>query len=382
MLTSFLSDVGKVAVRAINQSFSKRPATVWRSNQPVFIGRCNMTHAPTSNVLQGLKVVEFGAIGPAPWCCMQLADMGATICRIENPSRTGSPDDNIYMMRGREFVTLDLKHPEGHAEALRRVGDADVVIEGFRPGVMEKLGLGPKECMDVNPGLVYGRMTGWGQSGPLALRAGHDINYIALTGALHAIGTPERPIPPLNLVGDYGGGGAFLTIGILAAVLHVRSGGEGKVVDAAMVDGSASLMTMPFATLRSGGWSDVRGTNFLDGAHPWYGVYETSDSKFIAVGAIEPKFYAALLKGLEFDSDGFPDRSASGNLDAIRKLFTERFLSRTRDEWARIFEGTDACVTPVLSMTEAPHHPHNMHRSTFIKWPDGSLVPAAAPRFI
>jgi alpha-methylacyl-CoA racemase len=327
-------------------------------------------------VLAGVRVLELAAIGPVPWCGMLLADMGADVLRIDRP---GAPPDPAPMKRGRRSLALDLKQPQDAADARALVARADVLIEGMRPGALERLGLGPDVCHALNPKLVIARMTGWGQTGPLADRAGHDINYIALTGALHAIGR-DTPVPPLNLVGDYGGGGAFLAIGLLAALLHARATGEGRVVDVAMVDGAATLMALPYERLGSGQWADERAANILDGGAPWYDVYRASDGGWMAVGAIEAQFYAAFLAGLELDARSVPDRGARENWPALRALFAACFAQRTRDEWAARFEGSDACVTPVLSMKEAPLHPHNAARQTFTEW-NGHPVPAPAPRF-
>lgn len=310
---------------------------------------------------------------------MLLADMGASVIRIDRPGGREPEADDDAMKRGRTCVTLDLKTAEGKAAVLSLVAGADVLLEGMRPGVMERLGLGPQACLAVRPALVYARMTGWGQDGPLSQRAGHDINYIALTGALHAIGH-ERPVLPLNLVGDYGGGGAFLAIGLLAALLNVQRSGRGQVMDVAMVDGAASLMTLPYSRLPSGAWRDARGQNVLDGGAPWYDVYATRDGQFMAVGAIEPQFYAELLLGLGLSAEDMPDRNDRANWPRIREHFTDAFLGRSRDDWAALFVGMDACVTPVLSLAEAPHHPHNIARRTFQSW-EGHAMPGAAPRF-
>jgi alpha-methylacyl-CoA racemase len=330
----------------------------------------------SEGVLRGVRVLELAAIGPVPWCGMLLADMGADVVRIERPGTAARTEP---MQRGRRTVELDLKTPGGAAAALSLAAHAEVLLEGMRPGTLEKLGLGPDACLAANPALVIARMTGWGQDGPLAARAGHDINYIALSGALHAIGR-ERPVPPLNLVGDYGGGGAFLAIGLLAALLDARATGRGQVVDVAMTDGSAALMALQYERLATGQWRDERGANPLDGGAPWYDVYETSDGGWMAVGAIEPQFYAQLLAGLGLDPQAVPDRARREDWPALRQLFADCFRQRTRDEWAAHFEPTDACVTPVLSMAQAPKHPHNLARGTFARW-SGKTVPAAAPRF-
>ncbi|MBU1358605.1 MAG: CoA transferase [Gammaproteobacteria bacterium] len=331
-------------------------------------------------VLSGVKLLEFAAIGPVPWCGMLLADMGASIVRIDRPGAARAPDNLGSVRRGRTAVEIDLKSDLGRRQALELVASADALIEGTRPGVMERLGLGPQECHQCNPRLVYGRMTGWGQTGPLALRAGHDINYIALTGALHAIGTAEHPVPPLNLVGDFGGGGAFLAMGVLGALLESRSTGQGRVVDAAMVDGSAALMAVAFNRMHLGQWRDQRASNGLDGGAPWYGCYATRDGRFMAVGAIEPQFYANFVRGLGLDEAALPDRADASNWPVLRQRFAEVFAARTRDEWAAHFEPHDACVSPVLSMTEAPDHPHLASRGTFTTI-DGKRVPSVAPRF-
>ena len=335
-------------------------------------------------VLAGFRVIEIAAIGPVPWCCMLLADMGAEIIRIDrvkagDASAAALPAEP--MQRGRRSIALDLKRAEDVERLLALIADADALVEGMRPGVMERLGLAPAVCLARNPRLVYGRMTGWGQSGPLATRAGHDINYIALTGALHAIGRAgEAPVPPLNLVGDYGGGGAFLAIGVLAALLHAGRSGGGQVVDAAMIDGAATLMALPYERHASGDWHDERGANQLDGGAPWYGVYATADGRHVAVGAIEPQFYAELLRGLGLDPAALPERADRANWPALRVMFAQRFGTRTRDAWAAVFESMDACVSPVLSLAEAPKHPHNLAREVFVETRGGQL-PAPAPRF-
>lgn len=329
------------------------------------------------SVLAGVRVLELAAIGPVPWCGMLLADMGASVVKIE---RLGAARSESAIERGRKVVRLDLKDPRGLGQALELVKRADVLVEGMRPSVAERLGLGPERCMALNPAIVFARMTGWGQSGPMAGRAGHDINYIALSGALHAIGPKERPVPPLNLLGDFGGGGAFLAIGILAALLKARETGKGEVVDVAMLDGTASLMAAAYKNLGLGQWKDERESNLLDGGAPWYGVYQAQCGKFMAVGAIEPAFYAELLSGLGLSAPEVPDRSRRENWPAIRALFAQRFASRTRAQWTSVFESSDACVTPVLSMTEAPEHPHNKARQVFAPW-GRYTAPAPAPRF-
>ncbi|WBY01069.1 CaiB/BaiF CoA-transferase family protein [Ramlibacter tataouinensis] len=332
-----------------------------------------------NGVLSGLRVLEFAAIGPVPWTGMLLADLGASVVRIERPGSASERDTLGAVRRGRMQVELDLKSTAGREAAERLVAQADVLLEGLRPGVMERLGLGPDAALKLNPKLVYGRMTGWGQEGPMAQQAGHDINYIALTGALHAIGGKNKPVPPLNLIGDFGGGGAFLLIGVLAALWQVKASGRGQVVDAAMVDGSAALMAMIYGRLLLGQWTDQRASNPLDGGVPWYDTYRTADGKFMAVGALEPQFYQELLDRLGL-AGSVPDRKDSRNWPAIRQRFEEVFASRTRDEWARHFAGSDACVSPVLSLAEAPHDAHLASRGTFAGW-GGGHVPASAPRF-
>lgn len=332
-----------------------------------------------SNVLSKLRVLEFAAIGPVPWSGMLLADLGASVVRVERPGSATADDTLGAVRRGRLQVELDLKSPEGREAAGQMIAHADVLLEGLRPGVMERLGLGPDDAMALNPRLVYGRMTGWGQTGPMAQQAGHDINYIALSGALHAIGPPNKPVPPLNLVGDFGGGGAFLVIGLLAALWQVKATGRGVVVDAAMVDGSAALMAMIYSRLVLGQWKDQRGSNPLDGGVPWYDTYRTADGKFVAVGALEPQFYDELLDRLGLTSS-VPDRADPQNWPAIRQHFAGVFATRTRDEWAAHFAGSDACVSPVLSLAEAPRDPHLSERGTFAAWGRGH-VPAAVPVF-
>jgi alpha-methylacyl-CoA racemase len=335
--------------------------------------------------LTGLRVLEFEAIGPAPFGAMLLADMGADVLlvdRAEDP-RLGFGRDRWFdvMMRGRRSLTLDLKSPQG-VEAAKQLADkADVVIEGFRPGVMERLGLGPEVLMARNPRLVFARMTGWGQSGPLADRAGHDINYIALSGVLNAIGRAgEAPVPPLNLVGDFGGGGMLLAFGIACAVIEARQSGRGQVVDAAMVDGASLLATMFSGMLAAGRWSEERGANVLDSGAPWYDTYRTKDDRYVAIGAIEPKFYRELLVRLGLDAAALPAQHDRAGWPELRKQFGDRFAARTRDEWCAAFDGSDACFTPVLTFSEARAHPHARARDAFAKV--GPIdQPAPAPRF-
>ncbi len=336
-----------------------------------------------SGPLNDVRVIEMAGLGPGPFCAMMLADMGADVLRIDRPPREPARRDprTDLLNRGRRSVAVDLKHPQGAAAVLRLVERADVLIEGFRPGTMERLGLGPDTCLARNARLIYGRMTGWGQSGPLAHAAGHDINYIALSGALHAIGPSDGPpVPPLNLVGDFGGGGMYLAFGIVCALLEARRSGRGQVIDAAMTDGAASLLTMIFGLRAAGLWSDARGTNMLDGGAPFYGTYETADRRYVAIGPIEPKFYRELLGRLGQAAEDLPPREERTAWPALHEKFAALFRTRTREEWSRVLEGTDACFAPVLAPGEAPLHPHNKHRQTFIDI-DGVVQPAPAPRF-
>lgn len=330
-----------------------------------------------SGPLSGIRVVELAGLGPAPFCGMVLADLGAEVVRVD---RVGASDGLDLLNRGKRSIAVDLKRPEGVEVVLRLVGRSDALIEGFRPGVTERMGLGPDCCMERNRSLVYGRMTGWGQEGPLALSAGHDIDYIALSGALGSIGPADHPVPPLNLVGDFGGGGMLLAVGVLAALLGVRAGGPGQVVDAAMVDGSALLMTSHHGFMADGWWSEKRMANPLDGAAPWYRTYRTADGGHMAVGAIEPHFYAELLRVLGLGDADLPAQNDRAGWPRLEEAFSNVFASRTRAEWEEAFRGVDACVTPVLDMTEAPRHPHNKARETFVTV-DGVLQPAPAPRF-
>ena len=335
--------------------------------------------------LVGVKILEIAGIGPGPFAAMMLADMGAEVVRIDraasvrgsNPKRT--PQD--ILNRGRRSMGVDLKHPDGVATVLRMVDGADALLEGFRPGVMERLGLGPELCLARNPRLIYGRMTGFGQEGPLAQAAGHDINYISIAGALEAIGRHgEAPMPPLNLVGDFGGGGMLLAFGVACALVERSASGKGQVVDAAMIDGAALLMTMLRGMQDSGAWRHERGTNMLDtGAH-FYNVYETSDGKYVSVGSIEPQFYAELLRltGLE-DDEEFSQQMDRAQWPRLKGRLEALFRSRTRDQWCEIMEGVDVCFAPVLSMREAPAHPHNQARGTFVEF-EGQTQPAPGPR--
>jgi alpha-methylacyl-CoA racemase len=335
--------------------------------------------------LAGLKVIEIAGIGPGPFCGMMLADLGADVVRVDRAQNVQGGDPAVppldLLARGRRSIGVDLKNPEGVGVVLDLVAGADALIEGFRPGVAERLGIGPAECHARNPRLVYGRMTGWGQSGPYGPMAGHDINYIALAGALEPIGRAgEPPLPPLNLVGDFGGGGMLLAFGVLAGVFEAQRSGQGQVIDAAMVDGAAALMTMTHSFRAMGMWTDERGTNMLDtGAH-YYDVYETSDGKYMSVGSIEPQFYAALLDGLGLDAADLPYQQDRTQWPALTERFAAIFKTKTRDEWSAIFEGTDACVAPILSIPEAVAHPHNVERGTFVEVA-GLAQPAPAPRF-
>jgi len=330
--------------------------------------------------LRGMKVLEMAGIGPGPFCAMLLADMGAEVIRIERPD--GPPGDRRdVVMRGRRSLALDLKNPAAVEAVLRLAEGSDALIEGFRPGVMERLGLGPEVVHARSPRLVYGRMTGWGQDGPMAKLAGHDINYIALTGALHAMGRPgEPPAPPLNLVGDYGGGGMLLAMGILAALVERGSSNQGQVVDAAMVDGAALLMAPIFGMKARGRWGAARGGNFLDGAASFYDSYACACGGFVAVGPIEPQFFAEMLRRLGLDAALFEDRMNPAQWPVHKATLAEAFRGRTRDEWATIFADSDGCVAPILSMDEAPAHPHNAARGTFTTV-EGAVQPAPAPRF-
>ncbi len=335
--------------------------------------------------LAGIKIVEMAGIGPGPFCAMLLADLGADVVRVDRMAEVelGLVVDRRHdvLRRGRRSVALDLKQPRAVDACLKLIGKADALIEGFRPGVMERLGLGPDACLQRNPKLVYGRMTGWGQTGPLAAAAGHDINYIALSGALHAIGRKDAPpTPPLNLVGDFGGGALYLAFGVACALLEARGSGQGQIVDAAMTDGAASLMAMFYGLRGQGLWTDGRGENFLDSGAPWYDVYETKDGKYVAVGAIEGRFYRELVRLLGLEGQALPAPHDRGRWPELRQHFARAFLTRTRAEWQAALEGTDACFAPVLSLAEAPEHPHNRARGSFIEV-DGVVQPAPAPRF-
>ncbi|WP_371613140.1 CaiB/BaiF CoA transferase family protein [Streptomyces clavifer] len=333
--------------------------------------------------LAGVRVVELAGIGPGPFAAMLLADLGADVVRVDRPGGAGLGIDPAYDLtnRNKRSVLVDLKAEGGADTVLDLVERADVLIEGYRPGVAERLGVGPAACLERNPQLVYGRMTGWGQDGPLAERAGHDIAYIALTGTLSMIGAPgEPPTVPANLVGDYAGGSLYLVIGVLAALQHARTpGGAGQVVDAAIVDGAAHLATMIHGMLAAGSWQDRRGTNLLDGGCPFYGTYETADGLHMAVGPLEQRFYEQFVTLLGI-ADEAPDRNDPGRWEELRTVVADRFRTRTRTEWTEVFEGTDACVAPVLSLREAPRHPHLAARSTYVEH-GGLIQPAPAPRF-
>ncbi|MBV9331918.1 MAG: CoA transferase [Alphaproteobacteria bacterium] len=330
--------------------------------------------------LAGVRVVEFAGIGPGPFAAMLLSDMGADVIRIDRKAgRVSSKAEISY--RGRMAVALDLKKPEGVEAALRLIKRADALIEGFRPGVMERLGAGPEVCLARNPKLVYGRMTGWGQTGPLAYAAGHDINYIALVGALHGIGhAASKPVPPLNLVGDFGGGALYLAFGIVCGLLEAANSGKGQIVDAAMTDGAASLMAMFYGMVSQGMWRDERGENLLDSGAHFYDTYETSDGKFIALGSIEPQFYRELIEKAGIDDPAFTAQMDRSSWKDLKKKLADVIRTKTRDEWDRIMLGSDVCYAPVLSLTEAPRHPHNVARKTFVEV-DGVVQPAPAPRF-
>ena len=333
--------------------------------------------------LAGIKVIEMKGIGPAPYAGMLLADMGAEVIVVERsskPTGIGLPSANDIHSRGKKSIAINLKSPEGLQVLLKLVTRADVLIEGFRPGVAERLGFGPDECLSLNPKLVYGRLTGWGQTGPLASAAGHDINFIALTGALAAIGGKDKPMPPLNLVGDFAGGSLFLIVGILAALLASRQSGRGQVVDAAITDGAASLMSMFYGFAKLGLWSVNRHANLLDGAAYHYDVYETADGKWVSIGPLEPQFYALLVDLAGLDPAVFGRQAEADQWPALKERLAGVFKTRTRHGWCELLEGTDACFAPVLDYNEAPGHAHNKARETYINV-DGVVQPAPAPRF-
>jgi len=335
--------------------------------------------------LSGIRVIEFEAIGPGPFAGMLLADMGADVLLVDRPAATDLGLErerwNDVMMRGRRSVTLDLKSPKGAEAALELLARADALIEGFRPGVMERLGLGPKIALARNPELVYGRMTGWGQDGPLAPRAGHDINYIALAGVLNAFGRKgEAPVPPLNLVGDFGGGGMLLGFGVACALLEAARSGKGQVVDAAMIEGASLLATMFSGMLATQRWSETRGENILDTGAPWYNVYRTKDGQYVSIGAIEARFYDELIERLGLAGEQLPGQNERARWPELRARFEQVFAAKTRDEWVEAFEGSDACFAPVLSFSEAKRHPHNVARKSFVEIA-GVEQPTPAPRF-
>jgi alpha-methylacyl-CoA racemase len=331
--------------------------------------------------LKGLKIIEMAGIGPGPFCGMVLADLGVEIIRVDRASAIGTGSKQDAANRGKKSIAVDLKSEEGVEVVLKLVETADAIFEGFRPGVMERLGLGPDVCSERNERIVFGRMTGWGQEGPLANAAGHDINYISLTGALAAIGRPgSPPVPPLNLIGDFGGGGMLLALGLLAALLESKKSKKGQVVDAAMTDGSALLMTMIYSMYSSGMWKTSMGSNLLDGGSHFYDTYECKDGKFISLGSIEPQFYALLCQIAELDESIFGKQMSRDSWPEQKEAIKKIILDKTRDEWCELMEGTDVCFAPVLDMSEAPKHPHNVERKTFIDL-EGVTQPAPAPRF-
>lgn len=331
--------------------------------------------------LAGIKIVEIAGIGPGPFCAMMLADLGAEVVRVDRKSSEGAGTPFDVLNRNRKSIAVDLKNPNGIETVLRLIENADALIEGFRPGVMERLGLGPDTCLERNPKLVFGRMTGWGQEGPLAHAAGHDINYISLSGALHAIGRPgETPVPPLNLVGDFGGGGMMLALGIVSALLESARSGKGQVVDAAMTDGSAALMGIIFGLKASGIWTNEKGTNMLDGGAHFYDTYECADGKWVSIGSIEPQFYAILLEKTGINDPVFQNQMDKSAWPELKQKLANVIKTKTREEWCDIMEGTDICFAPVLDMDEAPQHAHNAARETFIEI-DGVTQHAPAPRF-
>jgi len=331
--------------------------------------------------LKDIKVIEMAGIGPAPFCGMILADMGAEVISVERITAAGRGSSADIASRGKKSIAVDIRKPEGQDIIKKLVESADVLIEGFRPGVMEKNNLGPDELLKINPKLIFGRMTGWGQNGPLANAAGHDINYIALSGVLGAIGKKETPPPPpLNLIGDFGGGGMLLALGVCAALNTVNKEGKGQVIDAAMTEGSALLMSMMYGMLNSGIWTDSRDSNLLDGAAHFYGCYECKDGKFVSIGSIEPQFYSLLREKMNIDEDIFDNQMDKNSWPALRENLENRFKEKTRDEWCQIMEGTDICFAPVLSMNEAINHEHNVERKSFFDL-DNVVQPSPAPKF-
>lgn len=331
--------------------------------------------------LKGIKVIEIAGIGPGPFSAMMLSDMGADVLRIDRKESAGRQSKFDVLSRGRRSVALDLKKPEGVSAVLRLIESADALIEGFRPGVMERLGLGPDQCLQRNPRLVYGRMTGWGQTGNLAQAAGHDINYIALTGALHSIGKPDQnPVPPLNLIGDFGGGGLMLAFGIVCGIFEARQSGKGQIIDAAMTDGSAVLMAMIYGLKAAGRWTNDKGANLLDGGAHFYDTYQCADGRWVAIGSIEPQFYKLLLEKTGIPDPDFQSQMDQSKWPQLKAKLAEVIKTKTRDEWCALMEGTDVCFAPVLDMDEAPLHPHNRERQTFVEV-NGVMQPAPAPRF-
>ena len=328
--------------------------------------------------LSGTKIIELAGIGPGPFCGMLLSDMGAEVIRVERPGSRGGAD---VLTRGRKSIAIDMKSNAGRETVLKLCESADALFEGFRPGVTERLGLGPNECLSRNEKLVYARMTGWGQNGPMANAAGHDINYISLVGVLHAIGEADgKPVPPLNLVGDFGGGGMVLAFGLVCAMFEAQKSGQGQVVDAAMVDGAAVLMSMFFTMYGNGLFKTERGTNLLDGGAHFYGTYETADGKYVSIGSIEPQFYELLLEKAELDPQKYSAQMDQTGWSELKADLTQVFKSKTREEWCSIMEGSDVCFAPILSLDEVKDHPHNVARSSFLEI-DGILQPAPAPRF-
>ena len=331
--------------------------------------------------LTGIRVVEMAGIGPGPFTAMMLSDLGAEVIRVDRLSHKGTGHRANVLNRGRKSIAVDLKHPRGVETTLRLIEQADVVLEGFRPGVMERLGLGPEECLSVNPRLIFGRMTGWGQTGPLSQAAGHDINYISIAGALGAMGYADRPpAPPLNLVGDFGGGAMYLLTGILAALVERATSGQGQIIDAAMTDGTASLLSPFFGLMAMNMWTTDRFSNRLDGGAFYYGSYECSDGKYISIGSLEPQFYALLLEKAEITDPEFQEQLDEAAWPAKREKLNQLFKTRTRQQWCDIMEGTDVCFAPVLDLKEAPTHAHNIDRKTFVEL-EGVVQPAPAPRF-
>ncbi|MBN1237203.1 MAG: CoA transferase [Gammaproteobacteria bacterium] len=338
---------------------------------------------PHTGPLNGLRILELAGIGPVPFCGMLFSDLGADVVRIDRtnaPAQGRGHDRYAVETRGRRSVALDLKTAADRDVALALIGRADALIEGYRPDVMERLGLGPDAALARNPKLVYGRMTGWGQTGPYATAPGHDINYVALSGALHALGPKERPAVPLNLIGDFGGGALYLAFGIMAALRHVELGGEGQVVDCAMTEGAISMMGMLYGEFAAGRWKDERESNIIDGAAPFYNVYECADGRWISIASIEPPFYAALLEKVGVTDAGLADQMNAGEWPEQRRKLEAVFRQRTRDEWCALLEGTEACFAPVLSLAEAPAHSHNAARGSFVEV-DGVVQPAPLPRF-